>query len=226
MEEQQQENEELQKELDAQEEEQEEAAEREEEAAEREEEAAEREEMQQEIDDLEKKVEEKKVEEKESEPEPESDSPGVVIESNDDWAAPPSQAPQGVVVVSPDFDAQAVTDEEAQVLDAAIGYYQEVEVGDYYATHSLLSEDDKVLFPVDTWVAANTNLDSAAGEFVVTDAYPDDVGNGYPAYALTVAVYLPDGSSSSRTTHFTNEGNGYWAHWLSTDEMSLFNSAL
>ncbi len=26
--------------------------------------------------------------------------------------------------------------------------------------------------------------------------------------------------------HFTNESNGYWAHWLTDEEMNLFNSAL
>jgi hypothetical protein len=79
---------------------------------------------------------------------------------------------------------------------------------------------------VDTWVEANTTLDSEAGEFVVTDAYPEDIGTGYPSYAVTVAVYLTDGSSSLRKTYFTNEGNGYWAHWLTQEEMDLFNSAL
>ena len=150
----------------------------------------------------------------------------MVIESNSDWTAPPSQAPQGVVVVSPDYNVGAVTTEEAEVLDAAIGYYQYVEIGDYYATHSLLSADDQALYPLDTWVAANTTLDSEAGEFVVTDAYPEDIGTGYPSYAVTVAVYLTDGSSSLRKTYFTNEGNGYWAHWLTQEEMNLFNGAL
>ncbi len=79
---------------------------------------------------------------------------------------------------------------------------------------------------MDTWVSANTTLDSEAGEFVVTDAYPEDIGTGYPAYAVTVAVYLTDGSSSLRKTYFTDEGNGYWAHWLTQEEMNLFNSAL
>ena len=73
---------------------------------------------------------------------------------------------------------------------------------------------------------SNTNLDSAAGEFVVTGAYPADVGNYSPTYAVTLSVYLPDGSSFDRTTYFTDEGNGYWAHWLSQEEMDLFNGAL
>lgn len=216
---QQQENAELQEKLDAQEEEQE--------AAEEQQAAAEREELQQENEELQEELEAQKGEQEESEPqettppEPEPDSPDVVIET-----APPSQAPQGVVVVSPDFGNQAVTAEEAQALDAAISYYQAVEVGDYYTTHSLLSAYDQDYFPVDTWVAANTELDSAAGEFVVTDAYPEDVGNGSPTYAVTLTVYLTDGSSSFRKTYFTNEGNGYWAHWLSTEEMSLFNGVL
>ena len=219
LEEQQQKNDELQKELDAQEEEQEEA--------EKQQQAAEQEEMQQKIDDLEKEVAENESESQQTgQPEPESDSPDVVIESNADWTAPPSQAGEGVVVVSPDFDVQAVTTEEAQALDAAIAYYQAVEVGDYYTTHSLLSVDDQSLYPLDEWVEANTNLDSAAGEFVVTGAYPDDLGNGYPAYAVTVAVYLPDGSSFRATKYFTKQGNGFWAHSLSQEEMVVFESTL
>ena len=217
LEEEQQKNKELQQELEAQ---------QEEEA--QEEEAAKREEMQQEIEDLEKKVEEQESKPQETDdPEQQSEpQPDVVIESNSDWTAPPSQAPQGVVVVSPDYNVGAVTTEEAQVIDAAIGYYQAVEIGDYYTTHSLLSTDDQALYPVDAWVEANTTLDSAAGEFVVTDAYPEDIGTSYPAYAVTVAVYLTDGSSSLRKTYFTDEGNGYWAHWLTQEEMNLFNSAL
>jgi len=213
LEEEQQKNKELQAELDAQEEERE---------------AAKQEEMQQEIEELEKKVEEQESEPQETdEPEQQSDpQPDVVIESNSDWTAPPSQAPEGVVVVSPDYNVGAVTTEEAEVINAAIGYYQTVELGDYYATHSLLSTDDQALYPVDAWVSANTTLDSEAGEFVVTDAYPEDIGTGYPSYAVTVAVYLTDGSSSLRKTYFTDEGNGYWAHWLTQEEMNLFNSAL
>lgn len=214
---QQQENEELRKELEAREAEQEEAAE--------EQEAAEREEMQQRIEELEEQAAEGQDEPQQAE-EPASDAPDVVIGSNEDWTAPPSQAPEGVVVVSPDYNVQAVTAEEAEALDAAIAYYQAVEIGDYYTTHGLLSVDDQNLYPLDQWVTANTNLDSAAGEFVVTGAYPDDIGNYSAAYAVTVAVYLPDGSSFDRTTYFTDEGNGYWAHWLSQEEMDLFNGAL
>ena len=219
LEQQQQENEELQREIEAQQEEQE--------AAEDQEAAEKQEEMQQKIEDLEEQVEEGQAEPQESdEPETESGSPEVIIQSNEDWTADPSEAPEGSVVVSPDYDVQTVTTEEAYALDAAIAYYQAVEVGDYYETHSLLSSGDKSIYPLDAWVAANTELDSAAGEFVVTGSYPDSVGNGYPAYAVTLSVYLPDGSSFDRTTYFTDEGNGYWAHWLSQEEMDLFNSAL
>ena len=215
--EQQQKNKELQEELEAQ---------QEEEA--RQEEAAKQEELEQQVEELEQKVEEQEGEPQQTgEPEQQSGpQPDVVIDSNSDWTAPPSQAPQGVVVVSPDYNVGAVTTEEAEVIDAAINYYQYVEIGDYYATHTLLSADDQALYPVDAWVSANTTLDSAAGEFVVTDAYPEDIGTGYPAYAVTVAVYLTDGSSSYRKTYFTDEGNGYWAHWLTQEEMNLFSSAL
>jgi cell division protein FtsB len=218
----QQQNEERQEELAAENEEL--AAENEELKAQQEEqeEAAEQKEMEEKLADMEEKLEEAESEPQETEePEPESDSPEVVIET-----ASPSEAPQGVVVVSPEFGSQAVPAEEAEVLDAAIDYYQAVEIGDYYETHSLLSEYDQDYFPVDAWVEANTVLDSAAGEFVVTDAYPEDVGNGSPTYAVTLTLYLPDGSTSFRKTYFANEGNGYWAHWLSDEEMALFSGAL
>ena len=225
---QRQENEERQRELDVQKAEL--KAREEEQRAQEEErrEDEEQEEMQQRIDELEEQAEENESEpqEESDQSESESDSPDVIIESNEDWTAPPSQAAEGVVVVSPDYNVQAVTTEEAYALDAAIAYYQAVEVGDYYATHGLLSVDDQARYSLSSWVEANTNLDSAAGEFVVTGAYPDSVGNYSPTYAVTVAVYLPDGSTIDRTTYFTDEGNGYWAHWLSQEEMDLFDSAL
>ena len=226
LEEERQRNEELQQEIDAQKRAQEEAEEREQ--------AEKQEELEREVSELRAAQEREAQEESEqqedgsqvSESEP-SDSPEVIIQSNDDWTASPSQAEEGVVVVSPDYDVQAVSTEEAYAIDAAIAYYQAVEIGDYYTTHSLLSVEDQNLHPVDAWVQANTNLDSAAGEFVVTGAYPDSTVNpGYPTYAVTLTVYLPDGSSFDRTTYFTDEGNGYWAHWLSQEEMDLFNGAL
>ena len=177
---------------------------------------------------MEKKLEESEQQQNEQQDEPESnsDSPDVVIESNSDWTAPPSQAPQGVVVVSPNYNVQAVDAEEAQVLDGAIAYYQAAEIGDYVTTYGLLSSNDQALYTPDQWVEANTTLDSAAAEFVVTDAYPEDVGNGSPTYAVTLTAYLPDGSSFDRKTYFTNEGNGYWAHWLNQEEIDMFNGAL
>lgn len=237
LEEQQRDNEELRRELAAQEAEQKKAEERRQ-AAERSQMMQQNEKLEQENEELKEerdRAEQRIAEEDEQEqeepqqtapPETETDSPDVIIQSNDDWTAPPSQATEGVVVVAPDYNVQAVTTEEAYALDAAIAYYQEVEVGDYYATHRLLSVEDQSLYTLDEWVTANTNLDSAAGEFVVTDAYPADVGNYSPTYAVTVTVYLTDGSVIDRTTYFTDEGNGYWAHWLSTEEMNLFDSAL
>ena len=223
--EQKQKNEELQKKLDAQEKSQE--------AAKKQEDDKKQKEMQQQISDLQKKVEENKSKPPEtskssdkSQPEQKSNPPTVVIQSNPNWTAPPSQAPQGVVVVSPNFDVRDVNAEEAQALNGAIAYYQDVELGDYRTTHSLLSVSDQNRYPVDTWVRINTVLDSASGEFVVTDAYPEDIGNGYPTYAVTVEVYLPDGTSSSRKTYFVNEGNGYWSHWLTQEEIDLFDGAL
>ena len=222
---QQQKNEELQKKLDAQSKKQE--------AAKKQEETKKQEDLQQRISNLEKTVKENKSNppktsksSQKSQPEQKSNPPTVVIQSNPNWTAPPSQAPQGVVVVSPNFEVQDVNAEEAQALNGAIAYYQDVELGDYRTTHSLLSVSDQNRYPVDTWVRINTALDSAAGAFVVTDAYPEDIGNGYPTYAVTVEVYLNDGTSSSRKTYFVNEGNGYWAHWLTQEEMNLFDNAL
>ena len=98
------------------------------------------------------------------------------------------------------------------------------EIGDYYTTYDLLSYEDQNYYTQDEWVTANTVLDSAAGEFVVTDAYPDDLGLGVPTYAVTVTVYA-DGSSFNRTTYFIYEA-GYWAHYLTGEEVDMFDGAL
>ncbi len=221
LEEQRQKNEELEERLAAQEKEQEEAEKREQ--------AAKQEDMQEQMDAIEKKLaEESESEPQESEPqesetqenEPESE-PDVVIQ-----AASPSQAPEGVVVVPSGYDVPAADTEESAVLSAAIAYYQEVEVGDYYATHSLLTIYDQDYYPVDVWVDINTALDNTSYEFVVTDVYPEDIGTGNPTYAVQLTIYSPDGSTTYRKTYFTDEGNGYWAHWLTEEEMDGFNSAL
>jgi hypothetical protein len=47
---------------------------------------------------------------------------------------------------------------------------------------------------------------------------------GVPTYAFTVTVYA-DGSSSNRTTYFIYE-DGYWAHYLSEEEVDTFDSAV
>jgi hypothetical protein len=135
-------------------------------------------------------------------------------------------AAEGIVVVSPDFNVGAATVEEAEVINAAIEYYQYAEVGYYYSTYSLLSYEDQNYYTEDQWVASNNVLDSAAGEFVVTDAYPDDLGLGVPTYAVTVTVYAGDGSSFNRTTYFIDEGGGYWAHYLNEEEINMFDDAL
>ena len=205
----QQKNEDLQKQLDDQEDQQ-------------------REDLEKQVADLQKKVDSQQGSSQQSTPQPnqQSDSsggsPDVVIQNG---AISPSQAPEGVVVVSPDFNTSAATTEEASAINGAIGYYQAAEVGDYYTTYSLLSYEDQSNYTEYDWVQANTILDSAAGEFVVTDAYPEDVGNGYSTYAVLVTVYMTDGSSFNRKTYFTNEG-GYWGHYLSDEEMNMFNGAL
>ena len=140
-------------------------------------------------------------------------------------ATPASQAPEGVVPVSPEFDAGAASAEEAAVVNAAIEYYQYAEIGNYNTTYDLLSSQSQAYYTQDEWVRANTVLDSAASEYVVTDAYPDDIGLGTSTYAVTLTVYLPDGSSFNRTTYFIYE-TGFWAHHLTTEEVDLFNGAL
>lgn len=213
LEEQKQKNEELQRQLDEQQQEEARRKEKEEEAR--------QEELEQQVKDLQEEVE-KQGEEQDQTSDPSDTSTDTSIENS---STSPSQATEGIVVVSPDFNTTAATTEEAEVINAAIEYYQYAEVGDYYATYSLLSYEDQTLYTEDEWVTSNTVLDSAAGEFVVTDAYPDDRGLGAPTYAVTVTVYSPDGSSFHRTTYFVNEG-GYWAHYLSTEEVNMFDDAL
>ena len=217
LEEQKQKNEELQKQLDEQQEKEARRKEKEEEARQKE--------LEQQVDDLQKKVEEQEKEQNQG-----SDSSGDSSGEASDGAiansdTSPSQATEGIVVVSSDFNTAAATAEEAEVINAAIEYYEYAEVGDYYSTYFLLSYEDQNYYTEDQWVEANTALDSAAGEFVVTDAYPDDLGLGVPTYAVTVTVYA-DGSSFNRTTYFVDEGAGFWAHYLSGEEVDMFDGAL
>ena len=220
LEEQKQKNEELQKQLEEQQEKEARRKKKEEEARQKE--------LEQQVEDLQKKVEEQEKEQNQQDQQSDSssDTSGEAsdgaIENSD---TSPSQATEGIVVVSSDFNTAAATAEEAEVINAAIEYYQYAEVGDYYSTYFLLSYEDQNYYTEDEWVAANNSLDSAAGEFVVTDAYPDDLGLGVPTYAVTVTVYA-DGSSFNRTTYFVDEGAGFWAHYLSGEEVDMFDGAL
>jgi hypothetical protein len=219
LEEQKQKNEELQKQLEEQKEKEARRKEKEEEARQKE--------LEQQVNDLQEKVEEqeKGQEQQNQEPDSSGDSSGDSAEGSiENSDTSPSQADEGVVVVSSDFNTAAATAEEAEVINAAIEYYQYAEIGDYDTTYNLLSYEDQSYYTRDEWIASNTVLDSAAGEFVVTDAYPDDLGLGIPTYAVTVTVYTPNGSFN-RTTYFVNEG-GYWAHFLSTEEVGMFDDAL
>jgi hypothetical protein len=194
-------------------------------AEEKKKEEAQQADLEKQVNDLQKQVDNQKQDNQQSDgkaSDSSSVSPDVGIENS---SVSPSQAPEGVVVVAPDFNTSAATAEEASAINGAIAYYQAAEVGDYYTTYSLLSYEDQSNYSEDYWVQANTILDSAAGEFVVTDAYPEDVGNGYSTYAVLVTVYMADGSSFNRQTYFTNEG-GYWGHYLSDEEMNMFNNAL
>lgn len=221
LQEQKQKNEELQKQLDKQQKEEAQRKKKEEEARQKE--------LEQQVEDLQKKVDEQSKEQDQQDQTSDSSS-GSSGDSSDDSiqnaSTSPSQATEGIVVVSPDFNVGAATAEEAEVINAAINYYQYAEIGDYYTTYSLLSYEDQNYYTEDQWVASNTALDSAAGEFVVTDAYPDDLGLGLPTYAVTVTVYAGDGSSFNRTTYFVNEGGGYWAHYLNEEEVNMFDGAL
>ena len=218
LEEQKQKNEELQKQLDEQKKEEAQRKEKEEEARQKE--------LEKQVEDLQKKVEEQEKgqnQASDSSNTSSGDSSEGGIENSD---TSPSQATEGIVVVSSDFNTAATTSEEAEVINAAIEYYEYAEMGDYYSTYFLLSYEDQNYYTEDQWVAANNSLDSGAGEFVVTDAYPDDLGLGVPTYAVTVTVYLPDGSSFNRTTYFIDEGAGFWAHHLSGEEVNMFDDAL
>lgn len=213
LEEQKQKNEELQKQLDEQAKEEAQRKAREEKARQAE--------LEEKVDDLQKKVEEQEKEQGDTSDSSDDSSSGTI----ENASTSPSQAAEGVVVVSSDFNTAAATAEEAEVINAAINYYQYAEIGEYYTTYDLLSYEDQGYYTVDQWVSSNTALDSAAGEFVVTDAYPDDLGLVVPTYAVTVTVYA-DGSSFNRTTYFINEGNGYWAHYLSGEEVNMFDGAI
>jgi hypothetical protein len=155
-----------------------------------------------------------------------SDSSGTAPPDEDiqNLNTTPSEASEGVVVVSPEFNAAAATAEEAAAINAAIDYYQYAEIGDYSSTYDLLSSESQSRYTLDEWVAANTALDSAAGEFVVTDAYAYDLGLGVPTYAVAVTVYA-DGTSFNRMTYFIYEASS-WRHHLTSEEVNMFDDAL
>lgn len=217
LEEQKQKNEKLQKQIDKQKKEEAQRKKKEEEAR--------QEKLEQQVKDLQKQVDKQSKDQQDQA----SDSSDTSSSDSSDGgiansSTSPSQATEGIVVVSSDFNTAAATAEEAEVINAAIEYYQYAEIGDYYSTYSLLSYEDQNYYTQDEWATSNNVLDSAAGEFVVTDAYPDDIGLGVPTYAVTVTVYADD-SSFNRTTYFVNEG-GYWAHYLNEEEVNMFDDAL
>jgi hypothetical protein len=168
-------------------------------------------ELQKQIDDLKAQQEDQ---EQQSNKKPEQ----VVVEQK---FATPAEAPEGVVALAPSYDVAVATQDEIAVLNAAEAYYGAAEVGDYGTTWSLLSADDQLNYPPDVWAQANTNLDSAAGEFVMYNVEP----TGDPGfYYVDLTVYLADGRSFDRRTMFHWEG--YWAHWLTQEEMQMFDDAL
>jgi cell division protein FtsB len=173
------------------------------------------EELQQKVDELEKQQEEAKQED--------------LQKQIDDLEAQQEEQPQQPqVVVSPDVVAD--TDLETSALDAAISYYQAVEVGDYTYTYNALSSADQSNYTYDQWLYANNTLDSAAAEFEVFRALVDSpntaIVDGYEHVAdVGLSIYYPDGSLGTRYTLFVYEG-GVWKHWLTDEEMSVFNSVL
>jgi flagellar biosynthesis GTPase FlhF len=216
-----QQNEKLQKKLEAQEQQQQ----KEKRAEEKKQEEAQQADLEKQVNDLQKQVNNQKQNNQQSDnqaSDSSSVSPDVVIENS---GVAPSQAPEGVVTVTPQYNVGAASADEAAATNAAIDYYQYVESGDYLSTYNLLSYEDQNYYSQDQWITANTNLDSAAAEFVVSDAFPEDVGNGYITYAVMVSVYLLDGSSFERKTYFTYEDQVY-RHWLSTEEVLLLNDSL
>lgn len=169
--------------------------------------------LQEQIDNL-----REEQEKEENQNEEEENGPQVVINNN---GLSPEEAEEGVVVVSSDFVPPSQNSEEVHVVNAAIDYYERAELGDYEGTYSRLNLQDQALLSLEEWVIANTNLDSAAGEFVVYDVYPE--GSGW--YYVDLMIYLPDGSSQTRTTQFVYEG-GTWKKWLTGEEYDMFISAL
>lgn len=181
---------------------------------EKQQEQAKQEDLQQQIDELKAQQEDEAQQE---------EQPQVVVANR-----PASAAPSGVVVVSPDV----VTDTglEASALDAAVSYYQAVEAGDYTYTYNALSSADQSNYTYDQWLYANNSLDSAAAEFEVFRALVDSpntaIVDGYEHVAdVGLSIYYPDGSVGTRYTFFVYEG-GAWKHWLTDEEMSVFNSVL
>jgi TolA-binding protein len=190
------------------------------------------EELQQKVDELEKQKQEdlqkqiddlKAQQEEQKQQDNQTQQPQIVIENNKNFDGPASAAPEGVVVTAPDFNVAATTAEEAAVLDVATVYYQAAEIGDYTYTYNLLSRSDQASYTLDEWWAANTALDSAAGEFVIYDISP--IPDTSDSYDVSLTVYLADGSSFDRTTEFVYE-DGVWKHSLTGEEISMFDNVL
>jgi cell division protein FtsB len=166
-------------------------------------------------DDLQRQIDELEEQDKEDK----HATKRVVVQH--DYAAP-DEAPEGVVALDPGYDVGVATQDEVAVLDAANSYYAAAELGDYETTWSLLSGDDQAMYPLGDWQQANTNLDSASGEFVVYNVEP--VPGDPSFYNVDLTVFMADGSSFDRRTMFHWES--YWAHWLTDEEMSMFDGAL
>ena len=183
------------------------------------------EDMQAEQDAQEKADLQKQIDQLEADQEEQQDQQAqqpVVIESNEDFAAP-DEAPEGVVAVAPSYNVDVATQEEVAVLTAAESYYESAEVGDYNTTWNMLSGADQATYSLGDWDYANNQLDSAAGEFVIYNVEPEPYTTGW--YYVDLTVYLADGTSFDRRTEFVYE-NGSWRHWLTSEEASMFDQAL
>ena len=171
-------------------------------------------ELQRQIDDLKKQQEDQQKQEQQSNKKPEQ----VVVEQN---FATPDRSAGGRHRRSTSYDVDAATQDEIAVLNAAEAYYAAAEVGDDNTTWSCSPPTTKSTTRLDDGRYANTNLDSAAGEFVVYNVEPTGDPN---FYYVDLTVYLADGTTLDRRTMFHWEG--YWAHWLTQEEMSMFDGAL
>ena len=125
----------------------------------------------------------------------------------------------GYVVVPPDVPVEDAQEQAA--LNAALTYYGKAEAGDYMGTYQMLSPGDTKHFSAEQWVHANKSLETSSGRFVI-----HGIKRISPvAFDVYVTVYMADGSSFERTTHFVQDGAA-WKHQLVEEETKMFDDAV